>query len=81
MRLPGLVRYLCACVRASVYARAPARVCQSIREREREMRVGVCMCACECVGGGDMVYGCGVTADRMRTVIILVPSIYPINHI
>ena len=45
--------------RVCVYARAPARVCQSMREREREMRVSVCMCACGCVGGGDMVYGCG----------------------
>ena len=63
MRLPGLVRYFCACVRLCVYARAPARVCVSLRERERErvrqMRVGVCMCACGCVGGGDIVYGCG----------------------
>ena len=44
MRLPGLVRYLCACVRASVYARAPARVCQSIREREGDE--GGCMYVC-----------------------------------
>ena len=27
-----------------------------------------------------MVYGCGVKADRMRIVIILVPSISPVNH-
>ena len=58
MRLPGLVRYLCACVR--VCARPRVCVCQPMREREREteMRVGVCMWACGCVGGGDMVYGC-----------------------
>ena len=55
MRLPGLVRYFCACVRLCVYARA----CVSLRRIEREMRVGVCMCACGCVGGGDIVYGCG----------------------
>ena len=42
-----------------VYARAPARVCVSLREIEREMRVSVCMCACGCVGSGDMAYGCG----------------------
>ena len=61
MRLHGLVRYFCACVRLCVYVRTPARVCVSLRERERvrEMRVGVCMCACGCVGGGDMVYVCG----------------------
>ena len=64
MRLPGLVRYLCACV----YARAPARVCVSPcereREREGEMRVGIRMCACGCVGGGDMVYGCGCEGGK-----------------
>ena len=75
MRLPGLVRYMCACVRACVRAPVCARacVCQSMRERQGEtetdrqtegekegdMRVGVSMCACGCVGGGDMVYGCG----------------------
>ena len=61
MRLPGLVRYLCACVRASVYARACVSVYERERERDRdrERRVALCMCACGCVGGGDMVYGCG----------------------
>ena len=67
MRLPGLVRYLCACVRACVRAcmRARPRVCVSlVYEREREMRVGVGMCACGCVGGGDLVYGCGCEGGK-----------------
>ena len=54
MRLPGLVRYLCACVRACMRARPRVFVSLS----EREMTVGVCMYACGGVGGGDMVYGC-----------------------
>ena len=56
MRLPGLVHYLCACVRECVHACA----CVSVYERDRQtdMRVGLGMSACECVGGGDMVYGC-----------------------
>ena len=37
--------------------------------------MGVCMCACGCVGGGDIVMGVGVKADRTRIVIILVPRI------
>ena len=59
MRLPGLVRYLCACLGACMRARP--RVCVSVyeRKRETEMMVGVCMCACGWVAGGDMVYGCG----------------------
>ena len=44
MRLPGLVRYLCACVRASVYARACVSVYE--RERERERDEGGCMYVC-----------------------------------
>ena len=56
MRLPGLVRYLCA-VHACM--RACPHVCQSMRDRERQdMRVALCMRVCGCVGGSDMVYGC-----------------------
>ena len=63
------------CVRACVYARAPARVCVSLREIEREMRVSVCMCACDVCEAVIWYMGVGVKADRMRIVIILVPSI------
>ena len=59
MRLPGLVRYFWACVRASVRlcvyaARTRVRVCVSLRERVRDEDGYVWMC-----GGGDMVYECG----------------------
>jgi len=48
MRLPGLVRYLCACVIVSVSVYAHARVCVSVCvcERERES-----ICECVCAGG------------------------------
>ena len=58
MRLPGLVSYLCACVRVCARARACVSIYERDREKERGMMVDLCMCACGCVGGGDMVYGC-----------------------
>ena len=44
-------------------------VCQSMRETEISVRVDVWKAVIWCMG-------VGVKADRMRTVIILVPCIY-----
>ena len=67
MRLPGLVRYLCACAG---------------RERETERRGWVYVCVRVDVWEAVIwCMGVGVKADRMKIVIILVPSIQPINHI
>ena len=71
-----MVRYLCVCV----YARAYTCVHQSMRERVRYeggsmyVLVDVWEAVIWCMG-------VGVKADRMRTVIILVPRIQLINHI
>ena len=70
MKLPGLVRYFCACVRLCVYARA--RVCQPKRERDEGGCMYVCVDVWEAV---ILCTGVGVKADRMRIVIILVPHI------
>ena len=59
-----------------VNACAPARVCQSMRERERERYEGGCMYVC--VDVWETVIwsmGVGVKADRMRIVMVLVPRI------
>ena len=69
MRVPGLVRYFCACVHLCMYVRAPARVCQSKRERDE----GGCMYVWVLI---YLPTGVGVKADRMRIVIILGPRIY-----
>ena len=63
------------CVRACVYARARACVCQSKRERDE----GGCMYVPRVhvdVWEAIWCMGVSVKVDRMRIVIILVPRIY-----
>ena len=57
-----------------------ARACASVRETEISGWVYVCFH----VGVSETVLSCmgvGVKADRMRILVIRVPSIEPINHI